>query len=267
MLKDIGFVFAYDEKTDGKKIQGPAVAKWEKMFQILKRFKENHGTLKLSLPLSKTSSELTALYNWIAVQKADYKRLSEGKANKLTAVRLKKLYDLGFQFPSSKKRIPWEERMRQLREYKQSHGHLRVPTTHPVLGSFVSQTRLSYHKYINGETAKGTMNEDRLRDLTEIGFVFSVVQKKTDRNKGTIPWEERFNDLLRYKEAHGNLNVKQNDPSGLGHWVHTLRKNYKLLKEGKSGGSLTTERALRLNDIGFEFVRETRAPRKDLSRY
>ena len=264
LLQDIGFRFNFCDETMEQKL-AIADTKWDDMYQALKRHKETHGicTINKEKAVAANATEEIALFNWMVSQKMDYDKLVESKPSRLTAARMQKLNDLGFQF-NRRKKVKWEDRMEQLREYKRDHGHLKIPMKHPVLGTFTAAMRVGYNKYVDGDKGRRVLTEEKLKDLTDIGFVFSVGRRKPlyERLKEKITWDERFENLIRFKDEHGHLNVKQNDPSGLGQWSHQVRKNYKLLKEGKKGGSLTTERVLRLSDIGFEFVRQTRAPRK-----
>ena len=77
--------------------------------------------------------------------------------------------------------------------------------------------------------------------LDEISFVWKA-------GPGAIrkTWEERFADLLKFRNAHGNCDVPTkcpNDPQ-LGPWVHRQRQD-------KRRGKLTPEHEQRLNDVGF----------------
>ena len=92
----------------------------------------------------------------------------------------------------------------------------------------------------------------RIADLTEIGFVFqagkriNLPPKHLQKN-----WDQRFEELLQYKEVHRDCVVPQSTP-GLGEWVHRQRKDYKALKEGKPT-KMTAARAIKLQEVGFVF--------------
>ena len=78
-------------------------------------------------------------------------------------------------------------------------------------------------------------------------------------------WEERFEDLLQYKEEHGTTRVPQSYP-GLGNWVHSQRVGYHLMKKGRET-HLTAEKAVKLAEAGFAFVvapRKKKVPQRDL---
>jgi len=96
------------------------------------------------------------------------------------------------------------------------------------------------------------MNEGRVQDLESLGFIFQVGKRRpTETTAVRKSWDERFTELLQFKDTYGHTLVPQNN-SALGEWVHKQRKMYKLLKSGKPC-SLTTERALKLADVGFVF--------------
>jgi len=65
------------------------------------------------------------------------------------------------------------------------------------------------------------------------------------------PWAERFQELLAFQNEHGHTVVPQHYPV-LGHWVHTQRVHYKLMKQGRKS-LMTPEQAFQLADIGFTF--------------
>jgi hypothetical protein len=65
-------------------------------------------------------------------------------------------------------------------------------------------------------------------------------------------WDERFNDLCKYREKHGNCLVPhtytENRP--LTRWVKRQRYQYKRIMEYKSS-SITDERVKALEEVGF----------------
>ena len=145
--------------------------------------------------------------------------------------------------------------MDQLRQFKAEHGHLKVPTQHPDLGHFTSKMRRECRQFNDGhpnmKISADTMRK-RTADLTEIGFVFQAGKriilppKHLQKN-----WDQRFEELLQYKEVHRDCVVPQSTP-GLGEWVHRQRKDYKALKEGKPT-KMTAARAIKLQEVGFVF--------------
>ncbi len=218
--------------------------KWIKNFNDLADYKKINGTCEVP------PSQHTPLSYWVTQQHKEYQKVQEGKPSRLTLQKVQQLTDLGFTFRHVARSFTWEERMEQLKRYKEIHGHVRVPKSDPDLGVFVNRQRYEYSKYQNNRPS--TMNEARLKDLQDLDFVF-VAGKKMDhidyKNKKT--WEERYNELLQFRDANGHAIVPQSHP-GLGEWVHSQRLYYKKLKAGKKS-PLTNERVLKLADAGFVF--------------
>ena len=130
-------------------------------------------------------------------------------------------------------RIPWEERLKQLGEYKTIHGNCRVPQKYqenPSLGHWVSRQR---HNFKSDK-----LSDERIADLTAIGFEWEV----------PCSWNDRLQQLEEYKVVHGHCRVPQHykeNPS-LGIWVSNQRSSFK-------SDQLSDERIAQLNAIGFEW--------------
>jgi hypothetical protein len=68
---------------------------------------------------------------------AQYKLLKEGKPSTMTTERIRALEELGFIW-SMCDHVDWEDRLEELRQYKQKHGDCLVPNKYaenPQLGS------------------------------------------------------------------------------------------------------------------------------------
>jgi len=221
--------------------------KWNAMFEQLKAYKQLNGDCNVP------TNSGTELGYWVMAQRRYWNRLSQGKTGKrrvfLDAMKIHRLTQLGFQFCPKGSYVTWEDRIKELKEFRDLNGHCRVPIGHTSLGDWVSKTRRDYKLWKQGE--KSSMTPERERELMELGFVFEA-GKTPERREGRIKsWEERFEDLKAYKELHGHTVVPQN-AGALGQWVHAQRVNYKKIKNGKSS-SLSAEKALKLAEIGFVF--------------
>eukprot|EP00978_Attheya_sp_CCMP212_P029974 scaffold108682_cov51-Attheya_sp.AAC.1 len=86
---------------------------------------------------------------------------------------------------------------------------------------------------------------DRCEKLESIGFPF--IFRPT-----YLSWDERFQELLDFKQINGHANVPQRH-GPLGVWVNTQRTHCHLLKEGKYS-TLTIDRREKLESIGFAFI-------------
>ncbi len=61
-----------------------------------------------------------------------------------------------------------------------------------------------------------------------------------------VSWDERFGELLAYKEEHGHVRVPRTGITSLDNWVSVQRIN-------KKTGKLSSDKARRLDEIGFDW--------------
>jgi Helicase associated domain len=89
----------------------------------------------------------------------------------------------------------------------------------------VTSQRQQYHEYVQGKPTPLTKQRKDLLD--DIGFQWRI------RNRPE--WTTKFDELIKYKEKHGDTRVPQHysDNRALGKWVAKQREQYKLLKKGK----------------------------------
>ncbi|KAL9180742.1 hypothetical protein ACHAXT_011195 [Thalassiosira profunda] len=143
----------------------------------------------------------------------------------------------------------WEGQFRALVAYQSEHGHCRVPArckSNPRLGRWVMTQRRQFTLLAQG--APSALTADRIRRLEDLGFAWSV------RAEPTTTWNQKFHELRAYKAAHGDTMVPQRyaENHRLGTWVHTQRRQYKLMRDGKRSG-MTEEKVRALNSLGFEW--------------
>ena len=86
---------------------------------------------------------------------------------------------------------------------------------------------------------KGSQGLYSLEDLSK---------NREDRLKRTIDWEDRLQELIDFKKAHGHCMVPQSHPR-LGAWVKWQREKYASYEEGKD--NFSQEKIEILNKIGF----------------
>lgn len=131
----------------------------------------------------------------------------------------------------------WENYFRQLMAYKDKNGNCNVPLTQGKLGQWVKNQRDAHTRRGSKELLK-----ERIKRLNGIGFVWKVRHEY-------VPWDERFDQLVKYKEDHGDCNVSQKYKANpqLGEWVQNTRKGYK-------NGKLPKKQIKRLQGIGFKWI-------------
>eukprot|EP00566_Odontella_aurita_P007377 CAMPEP_0113573756 /NCGR_PEP_ID=MMETSP0015_2-20120614/26791_1 /TAXON_ID=2838 /ORGANISM="Odontella" /LENGTH=727 /DNA_ID=CAMNT_0000476863 /DNA_START=427 /DNA_END=2609 /DNA_ORIENTATION=- /assembly_acc=CAM_ASM_000160 len=215
---------------------------WDEWFMDLCEYSRLNGTTKVpTVPYTK-------LGGWIKKQRREYKKIKDNKPSLLTTGQIARLASIGFDFPL-KEHMKWEDRFKELEEFKETHGHCLVPRSHSDLGQWVQK--------VARNMALPPEHEQKLSDL---GFVWQVI-KTPNRSGETKSWQERFEDLLKFKEINGHTIVPQHYP-GLGMWVHAQRVSYKRMKQGRKS-IMNTEKALKLTQAGFVFVVKARRNRPE----
>ena len=141
----------------------------------------------------------------------------------------------------------WEDRYFELQAFKREKGHCRVPARYkanPKLGRWVMTQRRQFTLLMQGYP--NTLTAERINRLEGIGFTWCI------RPEPVKTWNSKFQELMEYKNTYGNCNVPQRyqDNPKLGTWVHTQRRQYKLMIEGKKS-SMTQEKIQALDSIGF----------------
>jgi len=110
------------------------------------------------------------------------------------------------------------------------------------LGDWVIDQRRQYKLMMQGKPS--VLDPERQRKLEALGFVWVV------RNRPE--WNNRYSELLAYKEKHGDTKVPQHykETPGLGKWVAKQREQFRLKSQGKHS-FLTPDRLEKLNQAGF----------------
>ena len=172
-LEEIGMTF--------KNINGDT---WNKMRELAKKYYEHYGDLKIPNGF-KTKNGYEAdengynLGNWINSQRMNYKKGS------LSEYRIKKLEEIGMIFENVND-DSWSKMYELARKYYEHYGDLKIPRSFKTvngyevdekgytLGAWINTQRFSYKK--------GTLFEDRIEKLEEIGMMWNI-RKDTDTKK------------------------------------------------------------------------------------
>jgi hypothetical protein len=164
-LRAIGFDFSLEvrEQRDS----------WMAKYQELKEFQKQHGHVRLVArdgPLGK----------WVAEQRRQYQRYQQEETTRLTKEHVDLLNDMHMIWnvtKVSRRDERWEERLQELEEFQDDHGHCRVPTKSGPLGRWVHAQRKAYAKKQQKEAC--SLTDDRERKLLALGFEFNIkVDKK-----------------------------------------------------------------------------------------
>lgn len=212
-LEDIGFEWNLHE------------AGWNEMYNELIEYMEEYGDCNVP----EKYAENKKLANWVQSQRTTYLngRLSEN--------RIKCLEEIGFIWKlglsDEEQEEIWEQMFDALKEYKKDHVNCNVPT------NWIDQKLLNWTNNQRTKYKDGSLSEDCIKRLEEIGFEFDVL---------SYDWEMMFNALEEYISDYENCDVPYNWPENelLRFWIDEQRALHRC-------GKLHEERVDRLEEIGL----------------
>jgi hypothetical protein len=138
---------------------------WNTKFKELCQYREEHGNCLV--PHNYNPNMLLA--RWVKRQRYQYKLHKEGKSSTMTEERIAALSAVGFVWDSQGS--AWEERLVELKDFCDTHGHCNVPCTYkanPPLAAWVKCQRRQYKLYRNGSPSNITA--PRIQQLENLGF-------------------------------------------------------------------------------------------------
>ena len=157
---------------------------WDMMYELAKKYYEHYGDLKIprffkTINGYETDEKGYKLGVWINTQKTNYNKsiLSEDK--------IKKLEEIGMIFENVNDDT-WNMMYELAKKYYKHYGDLKIPRSFKTvngyevdekgytLGAWINTQRFSYKK--------GTLFEDRIEKLEEIGMMWNI-RKDTDTKK------------------------------------------------------------------------------------
>ncbi|MHB1350894.1 MAG: DEAD/DEAH box helicase [Desulfobulbaceae bacterium] len=213
LLDNIGFPWT-SQVTDHK---------WQEMYARLENYHAQYGDAEVP---NRWKNDAT-LSAWVNRQR------QRKKKGLIPDEQIQLLDALDFTW-QHRERGSWEDRYQELIDFKAKHGHCNVPFAYdekPKLGAFVNAMRNLY--------TAGSLSKQRVELLERCGFQWSA---RTDK------WENRYDQLLAFRAAHGHCNVPYNsDNPQLSNWVSQQRHR-------KKAGKLTAEREKLLDEIGFTWT-------------
>jgi hypothetical protein len=219
-------------------------ASWEDRLSELADYHKIHGHCNVP----KKYSENTKLGQWVTTQRSNYRWYQEGKTSPMTTFRIKGLESLGFEWGVCVTHTAWEDRLRELADYRKIHGHCNVPCNYSEnteLANWVKRQRSNYRLHLEGK--KSSMTTFRIQELESLGFEW-------DSRAHFSAWEDRLSELADYRKIHGHCNVSKyiSGNSKLGEWVAKQRSQYRMHLKGKTS-PMTTFRIQELESLGFEW--------------
>jgi len=157
------------------------------------------------------------------------------------------------QLGRSSAKKSFDERFKALMDFKHKFGHCNVPRSksgeYQSLGNWCDTLRTAYKKIRKRQTPPLKLTEENIRQLDDAGFKWSL--------SASSKFDERYAELMRYKEKFGHCNVPQRrsgEYQSLGGWCHTLRTAYKKIRKRETPHfKLTEEHIRQLEEAGFKW--------------
>jgi hypothetical protein len=158
-----------DNQQHCPKFRDYQTEQWSERFDELVNFFKQHG--HSSVPHTDQSNKCLA--RWVKRQRYQHKLRLEGKPSAMTDERIQLLEDLDFVWDSHG--AAWEDRLRELDEFKAQHKHCNVPSNYKGNSSLASWTKCQRRQYrLWKEGKKANITLDRIQQLESMGFQFNL---------------------------------------------------------------------------------------------
>jgi hypothetical protein len=188
---------------------------------------------------------------WIHRQRTAYASMEkEAKPNPLVKERMDKLEELGFNFTVHSDK--WMDHWKMLKEYRDKHGHVQVPTHYadnPKLGRWVHTQR--HQRRLHQKFKKSCMTQDRVELLDQLQFSWEV-RPSLERPRAT--WQQRLDELKDFFAAQQHFRVPPGSHPQLHSWCQEQKHRLKNV-EKNSGKDVSRrmgpDRVVELHDMGF----------------
>jgi hypothetical protein len=154
--------------SSGTIFRSNQLEQWNQRYQELVDFQKEFGHCLVPLNWPHNFS----LAHWVKRQRHQYRTKVEGKHSTMTDQRQTSLEELGFVWDSHA--AGWEERWKELRDFRDRQGHCKVPKKYPrnpQLAVWVKCQRRQFKLYC--ERKDSNMTRERIEKLLHLGFVFS----------------------------------------------------------------------------------------------
>jgi hypothetical protein len=199
---------------------------FNKGFQETLRYKQQHGNA--NAPVTYKTLEGFHLGTWQINQRQLFRN------GTLEQDRIKKLEETGFVWDRLEE--SFNQGFQETLRYENQQGNVNAPYNYETPEGFSLGT---WQKYQRTKFKDGTLEQDRIRMLEEIGFVWDKLEEL---------FNQGFEETLRYKSQHGKANAPQSyktpEAFNLGSWQTTQRRKFK-------NGTLEQDKIKKLEETGF----------------
>jgi hypothetical protein len=167
-------------------------ADWKDRLSELAHYCKKHG----NCDVPQVYNGNTRLGRWVGTQRSNYRSYREGKTSPMTTLRIQALERLGFEW--ARLGATWEDRLRELADYRKSHGHCNAPKVYnesTSLGRWVSTQRSNYWSHMEGN--RSYITPFRIQELESLGFEW---KSSISRGKGKPKKPSLDDDATRVHE-------------------------------------------------------------------
>lgn len=246
LLHDLGFVWDLPRTKGDTEQQFPDEDSWDTLFEELRIYKSEHSNCDVDW-IRATNKKLG---NWLCAQQVMYDNCREGgdlELSELTKERELKLEEIGFNFSKKDKSkkstnpVAWDDRLEEYRQYRKRHGNAPIDRKGPLktLALWVNNQRVNYKKMLQGQPT--CMTQEKALALEKLGFKWEII----------CPWTDRFKELQRYREQHGDAPIPRRGPyKSLALWCNTQRIQRKRMIQGNAT-TMTLKHVEALDNLGF----------------
>lgn len=141
----------------------------------------------------------------------------------------------------------WNQRFRQLLDFRQQHGHVNVPydfPPNPPLAQWVKRQRHQYRLLQEGRHSN--LTPVRLEQLQAIDYCWDSREAH---------WLDRFYELEAFFQTQGHVRVSKRTSPSLAVWLKRQRHQGRIFLQGKvQGTNMTPARLQRLLQVGVKFA-------------
>ncbi len=186
-------------------------------------WKEKYEQLKKHVALTGSFESYTSLSSWMVKQRQDFRK------GVLSAEKTAWLNAISFEWDPLEK--IWEEQFSALVQFKNLHGHCRVPQKkeYKILANWCGHVRTAYRR--------GKLTPERIQRFEALGFVWNLIEQD---------WHDQYAMVKEFVEKHG-WNKLTRKHKKLRNWVNTQRFN-------KRKGIETEDKIMLLNRIGISWA-------------
>ena len=233
---------------------------WIKFIEALRQFKESTGTF--NVPSEYRNEANYGLGVMVSKYRTMFRKgeLPENRVNELNAMgfdweipRTKKFSTPRLKLPKEssqkikrKNETQWDKFIASLNRYKEENGDLLFPALYRDASNFLlGQTAVDYRSAFR----RGELIQEKIDVLNELGFPWEVGKP----SNAQFAWENFLDELLKYKETHGNLDIPNTYISSSG---FSLGVKARFTRTLNNKGELETYKYEQLSLMGFPWGRK-----------